>query len=85
MRYTVLLDWDAEAEAYAVSVPALPGCVDYGPTVEIATERAREAIAGWVAWLVADGEPVPVEEPLLVPVVVEVDLAAETSALAATG
>jgi antitoxin HicB len=85
MRYTVLLEWDAEASAYAVSVPALPGCVTYGPTVEVATVRAKEAIQGWIEWLIADSEPVPVEEPPLIPVVVDVEVDAQLEHLAATG
>jgi len=48
MRYTVVLDWDAEGNAYVVSVPALPGCFAQGPTVDVATERAKEAIKGCV-------------------------------------
>lgn len=83
MRYTILLDWDAEASEYAVSVPALPGCFTHGPTVEVATERAKEAIAGFVAWIAKDGEPVPVEEPPLIPVVVEVEAPAPTASAVA--
>ncbi len=85
MRYTVLLDFDPEYGSYTVTVPALPGCITQGPTIDEALARAKEAIAGFVAVLAKRGEPVPVEEPLLVPVVVEVDIATEASALAATG
>ncbi|MBA3413933.1 MAG: type II toxin-antitoxin system HicB family antitoxin [Chloroflexia bacterium] len=85
MRYTVLLDFDPEFGAYTVTVPALPGCITQGATVEESLERAREAIEGFVASLVKDGEEVPVEEPSLIPLVVEVDIAAESAALAATG
>jgi len=85
MRYTVILDWDAEGNEYAASVPALPGCFTHGPTVEVATERVREAIRSWVAAAIVEGEPIPVEEPPLIPVVVEVDISVEPSALAPTG
>ncbi len=85
MRYTILLDPEPEAGGYAVTVLALPGCVTQGETVEEATERAREAIVGWVAWLAKDGEPVPVEEPALIALVVEVEAETESSVLAATG
>jgi predicted RNase H-like HicB family nuclease len=83
MRYTVLLDWDAEVDEYAVSVPALPGCFTHGPTVAVATERVREAIEGYVAALVKLGEPVPVENPPLIAVAVEVE--APAGVLAAAG
>ena len=74
---------DADAGEYAASVPALPGCFTHDPTVEVATERAKEAIEGFLAALVQLGEEVPVEEPRLVTVAVEVDV--KTGALAATG
>ena len=76
MRYTVLLERDEESGMYVVSVPSLSGCFTQGPTVELALERAREAITGHVAALVEIGEAVPVETnpPLLT--AVEVDAAA---------
>jgi predicted RNA binding protein YcfA (HicA-like mRNA interferase family) len=67
---------DADAGEYAASVPALPGCFTHEPTVEVATE-------GFLAALVQLDEEVPVEEPTLVTVAVEVD--GKTGALAATG
>ncbi len=80
MRYTVVLDWDAEGEAYAVSVPALPGCFTHGPTVDVAMERVKEAIASYLAAVVADGEPIPVEEPPVIVVEVEVPVPAAAAA-----
>jgi predicted RNase H-like HicB family nuclease len=47
---------------YGVEVPALPGCFTQGRTREEALERAREAIATHLAGLVADGEPIPIEQ-----------------------
>jgi antitoxin HicB len=46
---------------YAVFVPALPGCVTQGSTVDEAIERAREAITGHIAALEAIGEDIPEE------------------------
>ena len=40
-------------------VPALPGCVTYGKTVEEAIEMSRDAITGYVESLIEDGEPSP--------------------------
>jgi antitoxin HicB len=53
---------------YTVLVPALPGCVSYGETVEEATRNAKEAIQLYIEVLRAKKEPVPVEserEPIL--------------------
>lgn len=44
-RFTVLLTPDVESGGYTVTVPALPGCVTDGETIENALHRAEEAIA----------------------------------------
>ena len=60
-RYTILLEPDPEEPGYTVTVPALPGIVTQGATVEEAITMAREAIALHIEGLIADGEPVPEE------------------------
>jgi antitoxin HicB len=60
-RYSVVLIPDPEAGGYTVLVPALPGCVTEGDTLDEAMANTREAIALHVDSLAADGEPVPVE------------------------
>ncbi len=44
---------------YTVLVPALPGCVSYGRTIEEATVNAREAIELHLENLAAHKEPIP--------------------------
>ena len=61
-RYTLLLIPDPETGFYTVEVPALPGCVTEGDTLEEAIANAREAIAGWIEDAEKHGEPIP-EEP----------------------
>lgn len=61
--YTILIHpADAGEIGYWVEVPALPGCVSQGRTIEQCIERAREAIEGYLESLIKLGEPVP-EEP----------------------
>lgn len=60
-RYTIILEPDEEDGGYTVLVPALPGCVTQGDSVEECIERAQEAIAGYIESLQAAGEPVPEE------------------------
>jgi len=62
MTYTVVL-LPAEEGGYTVVVPALPGCVTEGDTLTEALLMAEDAIRGYVAVLVEDGDPVPVEGP----------------------
>ena len=73
-EYTIVLDPDEEGRGYTVLVPALPGCVTQGRTVEECVERAKEAIQSYIEDLIACGEPVPVEtEP---PQIIKVQVAA---------
>ena len=39
-RYTIVLEPDEEEGGYTVTVPALPGCITQGDTVEKCIERA---------------------------------------------
>jgi predicted RNase H-like HicB family nuclease len=71
------LEFDPEAELYAVVVPALPGCTSSGETVEECLVNAREAIRGHIAVLEAEGEPIPDEADGTVVIVASV--AAERS------
>lgn len=59
--YTIILEPDVEEGGYTVTVPALPGCITQGETVEQCIERAREAIEGFIESLKADGEAIPEE------------------------
>jgi len=73
-KYTIILEPDLEEGGFTVTVPALPGCVTQGETIEECIERAREAIAGYIESLIADGEPVPEEKER--PQMVTIDVAA---------
>jgi antitoxin HicB len=73
LRYTIILEYDAEGPGYVVSVPALPGCFTQGSSVTEAIERAREAITGHVAALREIGQDIPVEDSPALMTVVEID------------
>ncbi|MBV9230712.1 MAG: type II toxin-antitoxin system HicB family antitoxin [Chloroflexi bacterium] len=60
-RYTIILHPDAEQGGYTVTVPALPGCITEGRTLEEAITMAKEAIHLYIESLIADGEPIPEE------------------------
>ena len=42
--YTIILEPDPEEGGYTVTVPALPGCVTQGETIEEAIVMAKDAI-----------------------------------------
>jgi predicted RNase H-like HicB family nuclease len=50
--------------AYGVTFPDLPGCVSAGDTAEQALVNAHEALAGHVALMVHDGDPLPKPTPI---------------------
>ncbi len=57
--YPALVDKDADSD-FGVSFPDFPGCVSAGESVEEeAVLRAREALAGHVALMLADGDTMP--------------------------
>jgi predicted RNase H-like HicB family nuclease len=58
----VLLTPDIEDSGYTVTVPALPGCITEGDTVDEALANAREAIACHLQGLAIDGEPILEEQ-----------------------
>lgn len=58
LTYRVLLKNEEEG-GYTVTVPALPGCITYGETINEAISMANEAIGVYIESLVAHGEPIP--------------------------
>jgi antitoxin HicB len=57
-NYKILLNKEEEG-GYIVNVPALPGCITQGDTIEEAMAMAKEAIELYVEELQSRGEPIP--------------------------
>jgi predicted RNase H-like HicB family nuclease len=70
--YSIVLDPDEGG--FTVTVPALPGCITEGDTVEECIANAQEAIALYIEELIAQGRPVPEEREH--PQVIQVTVAA---------
>lgn len=60
-RYTIILYPEPDDGGYSVTVPALPGCITQGETLEEAIAMAKDAIHLHIEALLADGEIVPEE------------------------
>lgn len=58
LTYRIHLEPEPEG-GFTVTVPALPGCITYGETWELAVERAHEAIEGFIETLIQLGKLVP--------------------------
>ena len=58
-RYSIIIEWSDEDDAYIVTVPELPGCRTHGATRAEAIAMGEEVIAGWIAAARAQGRPIP--------------------------
>ena len=58
IAYTVIFEPQPEG-GYTATVPALPGCVTEGETLQEAKEMAEDAIRCYVESLIKHNEPVP--------------------------
>jgi len=61
-QYTVILYPELDEGGYSVTVPALPGCVTQGETLEEAIAMAKDAIRLYLEALRDEGEPIPEEQ-----------------------
>ena len=76
VRYTVFFE-PAPEGGYTVTVPALPGCVTEGDTLEEAKGMATDAIKCYCESLLKDGEPLPEDVHLPEPLKEELQVAIE--------
>lgn len=69
LKYTAIFE-PADEGGYVVYVPALPGCVTEGDTLEEAMAMIKDAITGYIKSLNKHHEPIPEEKgPSLVSVI----------------
>jgi antitoxin HicB len=59
-QYTAVFE-PAPEGGYIVCVPALPGLVTEGDTIEEARAMVRDAIRGYIESLLKHGEEIPIE------------------------
>ena len=48
MKFQVIFTFDAEYQGYVAEVPALPGCLSQGKTMDEAIVNIRDAITGYL-------------------------------------
>lgn len=48
LKYSMILSWSDEDNAYIVSVPELPGCMADGKTPEEAVKNTEIVISEWI-------------------------------------
>lgn len=62
-KYSMVLSWSEEDQAYIVAVPELPGCMADGKTPTEAVENAEVIIQEWIETAQMLGREIP--EPSL--------------------
>lgn len=62
-RFTVLVDWDEDANCWVGHVPALNWMSDFGATRQELLDRMVEAITGYLEALDKEGLPIPTSDP----------------------
>ncbi len=58
-RYSVVIQWSEEDQAYLARAPELPGCITHGDTYEEALKNALEVIELWIEAAQKSGRPIP--------------------------
>ena len=58
-RYSMLIEWSDEDDAYVATVPELPGCKACGATRQEAVRGLQEAIVNWIDAAQANGQQIP--------------------------
>lgn len=58
-RYSMVIAWSDEDQAYIVTVPELPGCITHGATYEEAVRQGEDAMVTWIEGAREDGEILP--------------------------
>ncbi len=59
MPYIAFVHPPEDGSEWGVTFPDVAGCVSAGASFETAVEAAREALSSHLAWLAADGDPLP--------------------------
>lgn len=58
-RYELVIWWSEEDNAFVVDIPALPGCMAHGATLNAAVANSQDAISLWLEVARETGRPVP--------------------------
>ena len=58
-RYLIRIYWSDDDEAYVAEVPALPGCVAHGSTMQQALKSINTAMSLWLESARRHGDPIP--------------------------
>lgn len=58
-RYSMVIEWSDENQAFMVSIPEFPGNYTHGDTYEEAVKEGEDLIESLIMWTQQDGKPLP--------------------------
>ena len=58
-RYSMVIQWSDEDEAYIVTLPEFGACKTHGSTYEEAARQGQDALESLIAAYTEDGRPLP--------------------------
>lgn len=58
-RYSMVIEWSDENQAFMVSIPEFPGNYTHGDTYEEAVKQGEDLIESLIMWAQQDGKPLP--------------------------
>jgi predicted RNase H-like HicB family nuclease len=58
-RYSMVIEWSDEDQAYIVSIPEFPGHHTHGDTYEEAVRQGHDLIDSLIMWAEKDGTALP--------------------------
>lgn len=73
-KYSMVMSWSEEDQAYIVSVPELPGCMADGKTPEEAVKNTEIIIQEWIETALEEGEEIPEPHLFSMPVQIRGDI-----------
>jgi predicted RNase H-like HicB family nuclease len=66
MKFQVIFTFDSDDQGYVAEVPALPGCLSQGKTLDEAIANIRDAIQGYLLVQEKRGRPIVQPKPLTI-------------------
>ncbi len=63
MAYNKMFYWSDDDSAFVTNVPALPGCIADGETIEESLENADAMIEEWISFAKELGREIPTDDP----------------------
>ena len=59
LRYSMLIEWSYDDNAFVLTVPELPGCITHGSSYKDAVEQGQNAIESWIDAARSWGDAIP--------------------------